>query len=305
MSKDAYFFSHDSNAKDDPKCVLLIEQLGMEEYGIYWMLIETLRDQPGYKYPVSLLAALARRYNTTPEKVKTVVYNYGLFIVEDDNVFFSQSLVKRMIPLEEKRRKLSEAGQRGNAKRWGANIISQGNRDAIAVQSQVKESIADNSKSEKSKEYSFSDAIASLLERERFFEIFFFKNYNDPAGEVERFCANYEATGWIRKNGTKAVDRLALARTWTQLEASTPKRFPPQFLEAWKVLYVDAKKRNPEACNALIFDLKGVEVNTERLTLICMTDAIQKAIEGNTDYFRPFFQKYFPKIRVSYRILNQ
>ena len=38
MSKDAYYFTHDSNAKDDPKCALLIDQLGMEGYGIYWML---------------------------------------------------------------------------------------------------------------------------------------------------------------------------------------------------------------------------------------------------------------------------
>lgn len=34
MSKDAYYFTHDSNAKDDPKCALLIDQLGMEGYGI-------------------------------------------------------------------------------------------------------------------------------------------------------------------------------------------------------------------------------------------------------------------------------
>ena len=71
--KDAYYFSHDSNAKDDPKCVLLIEQLGLEGYGIYWVLIEVLRDQPNYSYPVELLPALARRYNTTAEKIKTVV----------------------------------------------------------------------------------------------------------------------------------------------------------------------------------------------------------------------------------------
>ena len=48
MSKDAYYFTHDSNAKYDPKCALLIDQLGMEGYGIYWMLIEVLRDQPDH-----------------------------------------------------------------------------------------------------------------------------------------------------------------------------------------------------------------------------------------------------------------
>jgi len=117
MPKDAYYFPHDSNAKDDPKCVLLIEQLGMEGYGIYWMLIETLREQPDYTYPVANIPALGRRYNTTAEKVKTVVCNYGLFTVKDDKIFFSDSLNRRMLVLEEKRAKRSEAGRLGNAAR--------------------------------------------------------------------------------------------------------------------------------------------------------------------------------------------
>lgn len=141
--KDAYYFPHDSNAKDDPKCVLLIEQLGLEGYGIYWVLIEVLRDQPNYSYPVELLPALARRYNTTAEKIKTVVGNYNLFTIKNDSVFFSESLTRRMIPLEEKRKKLSEAGKRGNKIRWnseGIPTLSPPDHSAIATQSQVKDS---------------------------------------------------------------------------------------------------------------------------------------------------------------------
>ena len=146
MSKDAYYFPHDSNAKDDPKCVLLIEQLGMEGYGIYWMLIETLREQPDYTYPVANIPALGRRYNTTAEKVKTVVCNYGLFTVKDDKIFFSDSLNRRMHVLEEKRAKRSEAGRLGNAARWK---ISQTDRNAITMQSQF---IASKVKKSKEKE---------------------------------------------------------------------------------------------------------------------------------------------------------
>lgn len=146
MSKDAYYFPHDSNAKDDPKCVLLIEQLGMEGYGIYWMLIETLREQPDYTYPVANIPALGRRYNTTAEKVKTVVYNYGLFTVKDDKIFFSDSLNRRMQVLEEKRAKRSEAGRLGNAARWKT---SQTDRNAITMRSQF---IASKVKKSKEKE---------------------------------------------------------------------------------------------------------------------------------------------------------
>ena len=146
MSKDAYYFLHDSNAKDDPKCVLLIEQLGMEGYGIYWMLIETLREQPDYTYPVANIPALGRRYNTTAEKVKTVVCNYGLFTVKDDKIFFSDSLNRRMLVFEEKRAKRSEAGRLGNAARWKT---SQTDRNAITMRSQF---IASKVKKSKEKE---------------------------------------------------------------------------------------------------------------------------------------------------------
>lgn len=117
LSKDAYYFPHDSNAKDDPKCILLIEQLGLEGYGIYWVLIETLRDQPGYKYPIALLPALARRFNTTHEKMKTVIYGYGLFTVIEDEFFFSKSLAGRMIVLERKREQARLAGEASARKR--------------------------------------------------------------------------------------------------------------------------------------------------------------------------------------------
>lgn len=119
MKKDAFYFSHDSNAKDDPKCVMLIEQLGLEGYGIFWVLIETLRDQKDYKYPLVLIPALARRYNTTTEKMKTVVMNYKLFQFDDEEFFFSDSLLRRMKLREGQRKALSEAGKRGNAVRWG------------------------------------------------------------------------------------------------------------------------------------------------------------------------------------------
>jgi len=96
--KDAFYFPHDSNAKDDPKMVMLIEQLGMEGYGIYWVLVETLRDQPEYCYPIMLIPALARRYNTTTEKMKAVVLKYDLFKVQNEQFFYSESEKKHVRP---------------------------------------------------------------------------------------------------------------------------------------------------------------------------------------------------------------
>lgn len=136
MGKDAYYFSHDSNAKDDPKCLMLIEQLGLEGYGIYWVLVEILRDQPDYKYPLKLVPAIARKYNTTAEKMNDVIKGYDLFIVEDDE-FYSLSLARRMQIMEGQREKRRLAGVKGNQVRWGNTVSSQCDGDANAEQLQI------------------------------------------------------------------------------------------------------------------------------------------------------------------------
>lgn len=119
MKKDTYYFSHDANAKDDPKCMLLIDQLGLEGYGIFWVLVETLRSQPDYKCPMNIVPSLARRFNTTAEKMKAVILGYDLFGTDETDVFFSESLLRRMELSDAKRLKLSEAGKRGYAIKSG------------------------------------------------------------------------------------------------------------------------------------------------------------------------------------------
>jgi hypothetical protein len=48
--KDAYYFPHDSNAKDDPKCIQLIEEQGVEGYGIFITFTERLHGSNFYTY---------------------------------------------------------------------------------------------------------------------------------------------------------------------------------------------------------------------------------------------------------------
>lgn len=115
--KDAFYFSHDSDAKDDPKCMLLIEELGLEGYGIFWVLVETLRQQKNFKYPLRLLSSLARKYNTTVVKMEVVVRNYDLFVVENETFFFSCSLNKRMELMNNKREQAKLAGKVSAEKR--------------------------------------------------------------------------------------------------------------------------------------------------------------------------------------------
>jgi hypothetical protein len=115
--KDAYYFSHDSNAKDDFKCMLLIEELGLEGYGIFWVLVETLREQDSYKYPFRLLSSLARKYNTTLAKMEVVVKNYNLFSIDEEAFFFTESLNRRMEIMHNAKEQRIIAGKISAAKR--------------------------------------------------------------------------------------------------------------------------------------------------------------------------------------------
>ena len=178
-NKDAYYFSHDSNAKDDPKCSMLIEQLGLEGYGIFWVLVETLRDQPEFKYPLNMISIIARKYNTTSEKVRVVIGNYGLFVVDED-CFFSLSLTRRMEALENKREQNRLKGiKSGEARRLPAasKTESQLNSNSTVVEpqlnsgstvvEQVKESKVKESKVSKVKKYDyFSDFWSEYPKKE-------------------------------------------------------------------------------------------------------------------------------------------
>lgn len=115
LQKDSCYFSHDANAKDDYKCMLLIDQMGLEGYGIFWVLIETLREQKDYKYPLQLVPSLARKYNTTQAKMETVINAYDLFNIDDQSFFFSGSLNRRMQFFEHKKQQQIEAGKKGVA----------------------------------------------------------------------------------------------------------------------------------------------------------------------------------------------
>ncbi len=134
MKKDAYYFSHDANSQDDPKCMLLIDQMGMEGYGIFWALIEKLRAEKTYCLPISVLPSFAKRWGTSAEKVQTVVKNYNLFIFKGE-IFFSLRLKKSMnLKTERASRSASIRWSDANALQPHSKRIANGmQNDAIKV----------------------------------------------------------------------------------------------------------------------------------------------------------------------------
>ena len=98
LKKDAYYFPHFSNARNDRKLKRVRKELGTEGYGIYFMLLEILREQTCFSFPMEDIDLLADDLGTSEQKVRTVICNYHLFEIDEHKQFFSANLLKYLEP---------------------------------------------------------------------------------------------------------------------------------------------------------------------------------------------------------------
>ncbi|MFZ4413203.1 MAG: Lin1244/Lin1753 domain-containing protein [Bacteroidales bacterium] len=119
MSKDAFWFSHDSNARNDEKIIALRMRHQMEGYGIYFAIIERLRESDSYMC-VKDYNIIAFDLRVAAEKVKSIVEDFNLFeFTEDNKYFFSERLIRSMAPFENLSQQRRLAGKKSAEKRWG------------------------------------------------------------------------------------------------------------------------------------------------------------------------------------------
>jgi len=111
MKKDAYYFPHYSNARNDRKVKRLRKELGMEGYGIYFAILEVLRDQTEFKYPIDDIDLLADDMNASEQKVSAVVGNYQLFEIDEDRNLFSPKFNFFLQPYLEKTERARQAAR--------------------------------------------------------------------------------------------------------------------------------------------------------------------------------------------------
>lgn len=118
--KEAYYFSHDANARHDPDILAMRSVYGSEGYGWYWMIIELLREQQSYKIQITKYVwnALAMQMqcdcNAAHKFVDDCIKEFDLLHSDGDN-FWSESLLRRMDSKNEK----SEKARKAAEKRWG------------------------------------------------------------------------------------------------------------------------------------------------------------------------------------------
>lgn len=115
--KQSYYFPHDSNARTDTKILELRAKYGARGYGLYFMIIEMLREANNYELPIKM-EILAYELCEDSKIIKDIIENFELFKIKN-NVFFSESLCRRLEKYDsiiEKRRISGKKGGEANAK---------------------------------------------------------------------------------------------------------------------------------------------------------------------------------------------
>lgn len=144
-----FYFPHDSNARNDEKILAVRMRHGAEGYGVYFMILEKLRESSEYLHvkDYNIISFDLRVSNTL---IKSIVEDFGLFeFTEDGKHFYSGSFMRRMKPLDELREKRSEAGKAGMGKRWKSTELQQTDNTVIT---ELQKTGNNKSKEKESKE---------------------------------------------------------------------------------------------------------------------------------------------------------
>lgn len=183
MKRDAFYFKHDSNARNDEKIIALRMTHGMAGYGVFWSILEKLRESTGYTLPTNY-ELIAFELHTDKAIIKSVVEDFGLFKIKGDK-FWSNRLMgdlEQWIDIKAKRSAAGKASAESRAKAKAQRLEEEGKKSVRFVKPT-------------------RDEVAQYC-KER-------ANNVNP----EKWYDYYESQGWkVGKNPMK--DWKAAVRTW-------------------------------------------------------------------------------------------
>lgn len=146
MKDNAFYFSHDYNARNDSKIKKLLSKHGYLGYGLFWALVEELYNNAN-ALPTDY-ESIAFDLRTNPPIIESIINDFDLFVV-NENLFGSTSIERRLNERIEKSKKARDsANERWKKLRNNANAL-QPQSDSNAI----KESKGKESKENKSINY--------------------------------------------------------------------------------------------------------------------------------------------------------
>ena len=246
MAKHTYYFKHDFNSHNDEKIIDLRMSQGLEGYGAFWFLIELLASAENYILENNY-KRLAFSMGTKEEVLKSVVEDFGLFSMDVDGKFWSDSLVDRMNRLDEIKLKRAEAGSKGGKSKANAKQLPS-KEEAIAKQNQAEERREEESKGKNSKVKSNIEA-RELAFRESLNEF-----VSDYGKETVRAFFDY----WTEPNKSGSKMLWETNKTWDL--SRRMKRWANSSFNSPKV----SNHTNTQGAPLKRLEMKDIAVNSDR-----------------------------------------
>lgn len=270
--KDLPYITHDFGARNDPKLMDLQMDMGGQGLGIFWCLVEMLWENGGTIPANYKSIAFALRW-CKPAEVEKVVTGYGLFEVSDGAIS-SHSATARIAEMRTYFGAKSAAGKKGAERRWNGTANSTQIAQPMADQCDAN-SLTNLLTNKLTNKHSNNNTPLTAAD---FFEIFFFENVHDPAGEVNRFLAYYEDRGWKYQDGTPVTDFERAAKDWKPLKPG--KRFKDDLLRWYRAVWNAAKDRLPNAREILLKEIDAIKIEDGKTVLRYRTEASARAAAG-------------------------
>ena len=131
------YFSHDENARNDPKVTKIRMRFGMEGYGCYFALLEILSTESGHRlaYSQEQFEAIAYDFHCTLD-VKEFIdkcIDVGLFQT-DGEMFWSEAFNRRLEVAAEKAKKRAAKSKIAANARWGKTQKDESQKQAESAE---------------------------------------------------------------------------------------------------------------------------------------------------------------------------
>ena len=260
--KELPYITHDFGARNDPKLMDLQMEMGGQGLGIFWCLVEMLWENGGTIPANYKSIAFALRW-CKPAEVEKVVTGYGLFEVSDGAIS-SHSATARINEMRTRFGARSESSRKANEARWGKRSQSERNADGIRTDSERNANGIPLTNILTDRQTNKHNNITPLTAAD-FFEIFFFGNVKDPAGEAERFVKHYGERGWTYQDGTPVGDADQAAKAWKPLKAGP--RWDAEALRWYRAIWNAAKGRVNDAQDTFLEQLTNTTRKGQKLAL--------------------------------------
>jgi hypothetical protein len=212
-NKKAYYFSHDANAHEDPKIIVLMSTYGTQGYGWWWLIVETLFNQEENVLDLSKVTTIPLLYRVMWDCDIKKIPSFIDFLVEiellkrDGDKVYSPSLLNRV----EKFDSIREARRKAANARWDKYRSKKEDDEEISVpfKDVESESITNNPKADKSKK------VLSELESWSLFKAELKTKFpvltDNQLENQKEMCLN-----WLDSTGKRKKDYKAFFRNWVR-----------------------------------------------------------------------------------------